>query len=158
MSWTTASEENNDYFQIERSQNGAKFEVLGKVKGAGTTVEPQTYNFVDVTPKAGVNYYRLKQVDFDGAFEYSNIVAAAVKLAGNLVAYPSPTSDVLVLESAASIEQIEIRDMAGRIVNRQTIGKEQTRVELNVAALTSGSYLVYVRSGATSQVVRFVKE
>ena len=159
LAWTTASEENNDYFQIERSLNGAKFEVLGKVKGTGTTLEPQAYSFVDAAPKAGVNYYRLKQVDYDGAFEYSNIVAAVVKYANqSLFAYPSPTSDLLVLESAVAIEQIEIRDMAGRILNRQTFGKEQTRVELNVATLTSGSYFVYVQSGAASQVVRFVKE
>ena len=159
LAWTTASEEKNDYFQMERSLNGTKFEVLGKVKGTGTTLEPQAYSFVDAAPKAGVNYYRLKQVDYDGAFEYSNIVAAVVKYANqSLFAYPSPTSDLLVLESAVAIEQIEIRDMAGRILNRQTFGKEQTRVELNVATLTSGSYFVHVRSGAVSQVVRFVKQ
>ena len=144
---------------VERSQDGEKFEALGKVKGTGTTLEPQAYSFVDAAPKAGVNYYRLKQVDFDGGFEYSNIVAAVVKSANqSLVAYPSPTSDFLVLESAVAIEQIEIRDIAGRIVNRQTIGKEQTRVELNVATLTSGSYFVHVQSGTASQVVRFVKQ
>lgn len=73
LHWITLSELNNDYFQIERTNN-YDFENIGKVNGFGTTILRQEYFFTDYNPLNGVNYYRLKQVDYDGKYEYSNIV------------------------------------------------------------------------------------
>src|SRR5690606_7492371 len=68
LDWTTASEENNDYFAIEYSADGRHFDELGMVRGAGSTTTSQHYSFIHHHPVAGSNYYRLRQVDFDGTF------------------------------------------------------------------------------------------
>lgn len=71
--WTTASEKNNSHFLIERSADGKKFETLGRVDGAGNSTVMNQYRFTDEKPLRGTSYYRLKQVDFNGQFNYSKI-------------------------------------------------------------------------------------
>ena len=76
LQWITASETNNAYFIVQHTADPALgFEDLGKVTGAGTTTTAQTYNYSHLTPVVGVNYYRLKQVDFDGSSETFEIRA-----------------------------------------------------------------------------------
>ena len=74
LNWTTLTETNNDYFVTQRSGNGVQFESLAEILGAGTTVVPQYYNYVDENPLTGISYYRLKQTDFNGKYEYSHVV------------------------------------------------------------------------------------
>ncbi|MCC6383688.1 MAG: hypothetical protein LC117_06145 [Bacteroidia bacterium] len=73
LEWKTASEKNNDYFMVEKSRDGSKFESIGKVNGAGTTSVMQLYHFTDESPLKGISYYRLRQVDFDGTISHSRI-------------------------------------------------------------------------------------
>ncbi len=75
LEWTTAAELHNDYMAVERSTDGQAFVELGRVAGAGTTTEEQTYSFRDAHPAVGTNYYRLRQVDFDGTATYHKIIA-----------------------------------------------------------------------------------
>ncbi len=70
VEWATAAEENNDFFTVERSTDGKSFQVVGSVRGAGNSKSKLTYSFTDVSPLAGKSYYRLKQTDYDGKFEY----------------------------------------------------------------------------------------
>jgi hypothetical protein len=70
LNWVTATELNNDFFTLERSSDLYSWEIVGYVQGAGTTSEVQNYNFRDYSPREGISYYRLKQTDFDGQFEY----------------------------------------------------------------------------------------
>lgn len=74
LKWQTATEENNAGFEVERSTDGSQFETLGFVEGNGTTTEVKNYTYIDYEIQKGIVYYRLKQIDLDGAFEYSNIV------------------------------------------------------------------------------------
>jgi hypothetical protein len=75
IKWSTASETNNDYFTIERSDDGINFEKVITAGGAGNSSSLISYGKVDFTPLEGVSYYRLKQTDFDGQYKYSHIVA-----------------------------------------------------------------------------------
>ena len=75
LSWTTATEENNDYFTVERSKDADMFKELAKVDGAGNSSYTITYFELDTSPYRGVSYYRLKQTDFDGKYDYSDIVS-----------------------------------------------------------------------------------
>src|SRR5690606_21541103 len=72
LSWETDSEKDNDYFAIERSGNGSDFGTIGKAPGKGTSQDKQQYRYTDGDPLPGINYYRLRQVDFDGKTDYSN--------------------------------------------------------------------------------------
>ena len=73
LTLATASEQNDTYFDVEHSTNGLEFKTIGNVKGQGTAQTVTNYNFEHTAPIAGINYYRLKQVDFDGAFTYSPV-------------------------------------------------------------------------------------
>ncbi|MBA3972221.1 MAG: hypothetical protein H0X46_08780, partial [Bacteroidetes bacterium] len=75
LTWSTATEINNDYFDIERSSNGADFSKIGTLDGNGNSITTIVYNFTDATPLTGINYYRLKQVDYNGSFSYSNMIS-----------------------------------------------------------------------------------
>jgi len=78
LKWTTASETNNLGFDVERSPDGTEFQKVGFVEGNGTTTIPQQYEFEDDISAPGTYSYRLKQIDFDGAFEYSSIIEATI--------------------------------------------------------------------------------
>jgi hypothetical protein len=73
--WEVASESNNDYFTIERSNGSGVWEEVGMIQGAGTTTEQRLYGFTDERFPKAMNYYRLKQTDFDGKFEYSKLIS-----------------------------------------------------------------------------------
>lgn len=75
ISWITASEINNHFFTIERSAEGVNFQNIGTIAGAGNSNQNPYYTFEDSEPLEGISYYRLKQTDFDGKFEYSKVIA-----------------------------------------------------------------------------------
>lgn len=80
LAWTTASEQNNSHFEVNRSTDGANFNTIDKVNGNGTTATVNNYSYTDNSPAAGVNYYQLKQIDFDGKSTLSKVVSAKVGL------------------------------------------------------------------------------
>ena len=97
LDWTTASELNNSGFEVERSIDGETWELIGWVEGSGTTQEIKNYSFIDEDNLNQLTYYRLRQVDYDGAYEYSDVIAFET-LKEDIVefeAYPNPTSGVV---------------------------------------------------------------
>lgn len=125
LEWETASEVNNERFEIQRTIDGENYEILGELKGAGTTTEPQHYTFLDTDPFVGINYYRLKQVDYDGAFEYSPIRAIHFERNGiintnasNVKLYPNPNDgDIIYIDlvnwNLNSEIEISLYDISG---------------------------------------------
>ncbi|NJL77121.1 MAG: hypothetical protein HC892_21000 [Saprospiraceae bacterium] len=100
LTWATASEVNNAGFEVERSNDGTNWETLDFVKGYGYSLQERNYKYYDQQPWLGVHYYRLKQLDNDGAFEYSNIVSVTTKAAASFAftLYPNPTKEGFTLE------------------------------------------------------------
>ncbi|MBL7892079.1 MAG: T9SS type A sorting domain-containing protein [Bacteroidia bacterium] len=88
--WRTASETNNDFFTIEKSLNGTDWKIIGTVKGAGNSTRIINYESFDYEPIVGIQYYRLKQTDFDGKFKYSKSVAVDFKDVFSFSIYPNP--------------------------------------------------------------------
>jgi hypothetical protein len=150
LTWTTASEKNNDRFEIERSTDGINFVKVGTVKGNGTTSLPQLYNFTDVNPGVGVHYYRLKQVDFDTQFEYSKIKSAEIVGTVTIRTYPNPAQNILNIE----VTDTRLGEINGSIVLYNAAGAEMikesmvgsNRKQLDVSQLPSGSYLLRYQS------------
>ena len=122
LEWVTKSEINNDYFSVERSVDGENFEVIGKVKGGGNSTTSLSYNYTDVAPVTGINYYRLKQVDFNGEVHYSEPIAVEVmstNLLQLLSVYPNPTEDLINIKLAAQEStraRLIITDVYGKLV------------------------------------------
>jgi hypothetical protein len=121
ITWITASEKDNAYFEVQKSTNGNDFVTISIVKGNGTTDITQTYKDTDYYPVSGVNYYRLKQVDIDGSIRYSKIVSVVFdeSIAFEVVLYPNPTnSNTFNLKFTEDLgeTQIEVIDLLGRII------------------------------------------
>jgi hypothetical protein len=161
LSFSTATEINNAYFSIERSADGARYEAIGQVPGAGTSTVINNYTYTDEQPLPGVNYYRLRQVDFDGQFAYSPVVSVVFgSTDARLLIAPSPASDdVTVQLTQPTAEPIswEVYDQGGRMVLQGTAASEVEQFGFNVGALAEGFYILRVSNGREVMVERFQK-
>ncbi len=144
LQWVTATEVNSDYFEIQRSKNGNNWAAIGKVKAAGDTEIEQFYNFTDLNPEEGINYYRLKVIDRDETFEYS--VVKTIKygeLTFEPVIYPNPTMGRINLRNVLpdEIETIKIVDQLGRTVK---VIEPSSFLQFDISELPSAIYTVNV--------------
>lgn len=125
LNWATGSEINNDYFTLERSRDALNAEIIGFVDGAGNSSRTLHYQFVDRDPLPGISYYRLKQTDYDGSFEYSQWMAVQVDgIGGRLQALAISQPQGLLLRIFTPTErqlQIQLADIYGRIVHSQEL-------------------------------------
>lgn len=165
LEWLTASELDNDRFEIERSLDARSFEKVGTVKGKGTTSLETKYQFTDRTPVQGTVYYRLKQVDTDGQFAYSNVIAVNAKgLARELAtqAYPNPFRDVIKVTLTVPESQIAamtIYDINGRRVMTKDLNLDAgiNNLELQLGQLQSGVYILKVVGEGMESTTRIMK-
>jgi len=161
---TVTSEINNDFFTLERSRDAMDSEIIGFVEGAGNSSQTLHYEFVDYDPLPGISYYRLKQTDFDGSYEYSQWVAVEVNdLKGRLeaLAISQPKGLMLrIFTPTGHPLQVQLADIYGRIVHSQELspgspGQIETFVPMPQSAR---SVLLYrITDGldfATGKVVR----
>ncbi len=155
LSWRTASELNNAGFEVERRAQGGSWNTLGFVRGAGTTTEGRSYSFVD-NRASGTVQYRLKQVDFDGAFEYSNLIEVNAGLPKTFALeqnYPNPFNPTTVIAyqlPVASEVKLEVYDVLGRKVMSLVNGRQDAgayNLTLNAANLSSGVYFYRLQAG-----------
>lgn len=140
LNWQTATEINNEYFDIEWSKDGISFKNIGNVSGAGTTTIEQEYTFLHEEPVIGVNYYRLKQVDFDGTFEYTDIatVVFSENQDNNIVISPNPTKNIIRIETNY-IGLIQLFNGAGQLLKTENI---DSNVTWNLSSFPSGIYFL----------------
>lgn len=157
LTWATATEENFDRFVIEHSANGKDFQIIGEQTGHGNTKERQDYAFTHGHPVVGKNYYRLKFVDFDNAFEYSSIVFASFEGGKQISVFPNPTNgisvNILLNFDYQFGDKIEVLDNLGAKLQEEDVSGILQSVNLN--HLVPGTYhLRYVGSDYT-KVIRF---
>jgi hypothetical protein len=152
LHWVTAVEINNDYFTIERSVDLDDWNVLGHLAGAGTTNHTREYQFADMTPVNGLSYYRLKQTDFDGQFEYFDPIAVNFgNITKELEFNLTKTSESWHLTLPGyDVFNVEIYDLSGRRI--------YTGRGINNLTLPAQSHAVIMRvfSGTTSIVSRII--
>lgn len=112
ISWATAQEVNNDFFTVERSSNGINWEEIGTEVGSGNSTVERQYQFQDKDPSNRMNYYRIRQTDFDGKFSYSKVVSAIFDVSSYDVKILAQNSNITVTSSEAI--DITIFDASGR--------------------------------------------
>lgn len=160
LQWTTASELNNDYFSVERSEDGMSFYEIGRVNGNGTSDEVMNYTFIDRAPIAMVQYYRLHQVDYDGTSEIHRMIVATADRISREIAievFPNPTSERINLKSIRPInyQELVLIDLSGKVVVDLKTLLTQSGLTLagNLPELESGLYYVkYLTSDAQSGI------
>lgn len=164
--WTTASEKNNDYFTIERSDEKLQFDSLLSVKGAGDSKLLLNYTAIDYNPLSGVSYYRVKQTDFDRKYSYSKVVRVVNNHAGHqlLALYPNPAKHgeaihVKVNSSGGANSKLIITDALGRLYFSGSADLSAA-IDLRELALqyrlSPGTYIIRVSWGSVVQTRKLI--
>jgi len=165
LNWSTATETNNQGFEIERRTETSEFRTIGFVDGYGTTTEPKNYSYLDRTAENGINYYRLKQVDFNGKFDYSDVVEVDVTalLTFNLDQnYPNPfnpsTSIKYSVPESGNI-RLSVYNTVGEEVAVLVNGFSQAgsfEVTFDASNLSTGVYLYKLQSANSVQTKKMM--
>ena len=148
LSWITASEINNERFEVERSNNAQNFTKVATVAGAGNSNMLLSYSTIDANPLNGVSYYRLKQIDYNGSFEYSEIVPVVFSnTAEPKLVFAGIHSGVLELDFSLPLHdaKVSVFDLSGRLITTQQ-GNETVQMQLAADMLSEGVYLVSIES------------
>ncbi len=156
LNWSTATELNNDYFEVQRSPDGQAFAAIGRTQGAGTTSTGATYTFTDSRPLAGAAYYRLRQVDHDGTEAFSAVAAVTSSAKPEATFFPNPGSTAITLPAGAG-QPIEyhIYTITGRTI---LTGRVAGGTSLDVQQIPAGLYLLELSTNGQRNVQRFVRQ
>lgn len=157
VQWQSLSEINSSYYEVERSTDALNFSTIGKVAAAGQSNVSYTYQFTDLSPANGNNYYRLKMVDKNGSAAYSKVVNVQFSKAVYNV-YPKPAHNQLTIQTTAinnSKVDVQLIDVTGKTVLHQTLANETT--QLDISKLAAGTYTVKIISDKSITVQKFTK-
>ncbi len=144
LSWQTSYEENNAYFEVEKKGTDGKFYPIQVVQAKGNT-NGDSYEMIDAKPD-GENYYRLKQVNKDFTFHYSDIVLVRIATSGKLNLYPNPAQSTVIVEAPVDFMggQMRIISISGVTVISSSV--KELFQQVNVSALKAGTYIVEIQS------------
>lgn len=156
IEWQTASEINNAFFTIERSQNAIDWEVIRRVSGAGNSNTLLHYSIIDNSPYLGISYYRLKQTDFNGKYEYYDIKSMKINIieSNNVQIYPNPTYNVInVNGNSEELSEIKIVNALGQEVTNliSITNKNDSTLLIDLSKLSQGIY--YVKTKTTANIM-----
>lgn len=165
LQWKTEQEVKSDRFEVQRSNNGIHFETIGTVAAKGTSSTPQQYDFLDEQPLHGDNYYRLKSIDTDASFEYSESLHFTIQQQETTIGkvYPVPAEEEVIIDLETTTAQDWtwlMTDAMGRPVKSGTqalnAGEQQLRFSLE--DLTTGVYFINLKTERFSEQVRVLKK
>ena len=141
LSFSTATETDNDYFTIERSADGRAFDAIGKIQGAGNSAVKQSYSFTDENPLPGVNYYRIKQTDYNGSYTYTGVKSVRHRISNSIVT-PGKTDGILFVTSDLNSYDVVVYNTAGQEVQRnKSLSGDQN---FSIENLQPGIYFVRI--------------
>lgn len=153
LDWLTGTEYNSDIFEIERSENGIDFIKIGNSDAAGFSTKITSYDFIDNAPNRGINYYRIKQIDFDGAFTYSEIRLVNLDI-DVIYLYPNPSNGLINIAGTKEAKTIFVYNSMGQLIKSFDLSDTENRLDLT--NLSQGVYNVRYESQSTSKVIPIV--
>jgi hypothetical protein len=153
LSWQTATESSNDYFTIQRSPDGVDWETIGSVDGAGFSNELLTYEFVDRSPLEGINYYRLKQVDFDGEFMLSEERSISTENLKEVVVLPNPNNGHFKILNLMDGDKVSITSVSGIQFFENKMFSNS--IEIDLENVPNGIYFLRVNNVAVQRISVF---
>jgi hypothetical protein len=158
LDWSTASEKNFDYFVVEASTDGVKFDSIGVIEGHGDSKELLKYSYSHQSPMIGKNYYRLKSVDHDSTYEYSPVVVAVFNGNKIVTVYPNPTIgpqiNVRTNFAPQEADRIEIYNNIGLKLMEYDVSDYESALQFG-SDMKAGTYILRYVSRAHTQLVRF---
>jgi hypothetical protein len=160
LTWKTYSEINNDYFTIERTQNGEDWEFVSTIDGAGFSQGTRAYESEDIDPYSGLSYYRLKQTDFDGNFTFSAIRSVSIDDAQEHVfqVFPNPVINALNLASNEfPISSYQIINGNGQTIEKISLQEDQFQTTIDMSEFANGLYYLVVFDDKHSESFKISK-
>jgi len=151
LNWSTATELHNEFFTVERSSDAINWEAISTIKGAGTSSSIKHYNYEDVSPNNSLNYYRLKQTDFNSSYKYSNIVYINLfeKSTSYLTLFPNPANQTLSVFGITNATDVDLINNLGQKVNINYEMIDEC-IKLDTKDLIEGLYTIIVRTDSES--------
>ncbi len=162
LQWQTASELNNKLFLIDRSGDGLEYTPIGSISGAGNSSSQKNYELYDLQPNTGINYYRLKQIDVDGAYKFYPILAVEMDKEIDFSIHPNPVgTDKNIIINLDKIDKakitLAISDFAGKeFLNREFILNDSQVIELKDVRLEAGIYLIKLQKGNKTIIKKLI--
>jgi hypothetical protein len=164
LNWITSAESNSEKFIVERSYDGNNFQAIGEVKAAGNSATSRNYAYLDGRYTEGKNFYRLRMMDKDGTFSYSNIVLIDANKSIFITSiYPNPTTSgnnalLVITDGQRGFAHITVSNMAGQVINSYKINNTTGNVLLELPSrnLPGGNYLITYRN-STGKVMETIR-
>ncbi len=158
LNWTTESELNTKEFIIQDSHKGGKFEDVLTQSAIGQGNNTVNYSAIHENPRAGVHYYRLKIIDLDGSYTFSDVRSVEIEGADIAVA-PNPANNYIDVDfnNLTSDMNLRVMDVSGKLIKELTVSAAQTNVQLDLTDFTPGHYFIRTVSGSDIKVFRFLK-
>lgn len=155
LKWTTSTQINNAYFEIQHSFDGKTFHSMARIEGAGNTQDTRTYQYKHLGAGRGMHYYRLKQVDFNGNYEFSNVISVKMDYREEIAIYPNPTSGILQVKTTGQDKgKIRILNHTGQLIKEQWLHHSG---EIDLTGHPNGVYLIELQIGAEKVVRKVTK-
>jgi hypothetical protein len=161
LKWSTATESSSSHFEIERSADARKFEPIGRVLAAGDSREPRRYSYTDSSPLRGRNFYRLRMVDKDGSFRYSDIRAVFVPTRDRGISLsPTVASDRMRVEFEQPVSngRLHIYDLQGNLLRSHTLATGIDILNIDISDMLPGQYLAVYADGDEISTGKFFKQ
>lgn len=147
LKWNTISEINSSIFHIQRSTNGVDFVTIDSIEAAGNSMHSIAYTYVDQNPLSGTNYYRVKEIDLDGAYQFSNIIS--IKANGSFKIYPNPIkkgNDITITTNTKNTDKKTFKffEVSGKLDYTFTTIKNSNIINISTSKLHEGVYLMNI--------------
>ena len=153
LNWSTASESNNDYFLVFGSADGMEWIEVGKIAGANNSINKLNYNFNIPKHYSNLNYYKLKQVDFDNSYSYSNILYVDCQSKNKIEIFPNPFADELNIKVHLNeLVPYQISTVLNQVVNSGYVNSESSTIKLS--ELPSGIYFIKVDNSNSYKIIK----
>jgi hypothetical protein len=152
LNWQVAQELRLKDYTVQRSADGQKFEDIGSIVAQNGPLS-KNYAFEDQKPSKGLNYYRLKINEEDGTFKYSKVQSAVIGGKGEVSVSPNPTTGLIQLKNADSLESLEVYDLSGRLVRQFS----NNNTQLDISDLAKGIYQLTIKANGTVSFAKVVK-
>ena len=159
LNWSTDQELNSSYFSVERSADGRNWYSILRVNAAGNSSAVKNYMAFDNTPLNGINYYRLKQFDVDGKFEYSIVKSISFNKVNNIIIAPNPAKDFINISTTknqTTVLNIQLVDVSGKVL--KNVLSSDNRILIGTAGIAKGLYFIKIKDGDTVQTQRVIIE
>jgi len=157
LQWSTASEQNSSYFEVQRSENSIDFTTIAKVNAAGNSSNTRNYQYNDdqISSSASIYYYRLKMVDIDGSGKYSSVIFIKNSAGALTTVYPNPARDQITINVANKSlinTEVLLSGLNGKVL--QKIFLNQTSTQVNIGNYAKGMYILKFADGSSIKIVK----